>query len=274
MRNAIAHRVRTGRLHRIHRGVYSVGHPVLSGNGLFMAAVLACGPGAALSHRAAADHWDIWASANRTVDVTISTRAGRRPRAGIRVHRSALPATEVTCHLGIPVTTPARILLDLAAGPSVRRLERMIERLEVLRLFDLDAVMAVLRAHPRRPGGPALAAVLADLRGPEPTRSELERMFLDLCQSAGLPRPRVNTMVGPFEVDFFWPEQRLAVECDSRTWHGTAAAFERDRDRDARLTAADYRAVRFTYRKVEREPLVVAGRLRELLEPGRKRTDT
>lgn len=224
---AIGHRIDAGRLHRVHRGVYAVGHPLLMPEGRLMAAVLACGEGAVLSHRSAALLWDLRPSAATRVDVTIPSRAGRRPRAGIRIHRPrSLPDDEVTRHRGIPVTTVARTLLDFAAVAAESSLERAVDRSEELRVFDLGAVQAVLDAHPGRAGSAALTAALERRAPVAITRSGLEERFLAVCSAEGVPRPLVNERLGPYEVDFLWPDERLVVETDGRRHQGTSTAFE------------------------------------------------
>jgi len=171
----------------------------------------------------------------------------------------------MTVHQGLAVTTPARTLLDVAAVLP-HALERIASEAERLRLFDLQAVRAVLTRHPRRRGTPALAALLdAQSLGLELTRSELEIRFLELCREHGIAAPLVNVPVGAYEADFLWRPQRLIAETDGTSIHLTRAAFERDRTRDAELTAAGYRVVRFTYRRVTQEPRAIAALLRGLL---------
>ena len=167
---------------------------------------------------------------------------------------------------GIPVTSPARTLLDLAAVVPPDAVERAVERAEALRIFDLGAILRLLSDNPRHPGRRALAGALEHYwEVPTPTRSELEDLFLDLCTRHGLPRPVVNARVCGYEVDFLWREQRVIVETDGHTTHGTRAAFERDRARDARLVAAGYRVVRFTYRQVTEASEDVVAVLHSLL---------
>jgi hypothetical protein len=266
-RGAIERRLALGRLHRVHRGVYAVGHPLLSRAGRWMAAVLACGPGAVLSHQSAAALWGIRPARHVPIEVTCRSRAGRRPRKGIIVHRTRrLAAGEVTRREAIPVTTPARTLLDLAEVVPRRALERAIDEAERLRLFDLRAVRAVLHSNGGRRGAALLGSVLEEHHiGSTLTRSELEERFLALCRAHNVPVPEVNEPIGPYEVDFLWRAGRLIAETDGRESHGTRAAFEHDRARDARLTVAGYRVVRFTYRQVLREPKVVASVVRSLL---------
>jgi very-short-patch-repair endonuclease/predicted transcriptional regulator of viral defense system len=265
-RGAIEHRIRIGRLHRMHRGVYAVGHRRVSREGRWMAAVLACGDGAVLSHRSAAALWELRPSAAGKIDVTVPARSGRASRATIRVHRSgALPASEITRHQGIAVTRVARTLFDLAETVPRSAAQRALERAEGLQLFDLLAMQTMIDLHRTRRGSRRLAAILAEYEDDELTRSELENQFLALCADHGVPRPRVNSQVEDYTVDFFWPAQRLIAETDSRRYHATRAAFERDRARDAALTVGGYRVVRFTHRQIQREPASVAGTLLALI---------
>ena len=268
-RSQIAFRVRTGRLHAVEYGVYAVGHRLLTREGRWMAAVLSCGEGAVLSHRAAAAHWRILPPPSELIDVTVSRRSGLRKRERIRIHRvTSLLHDEHTLHDGIPITTVARTLVDVAAGGRRRTVERAVEESERRRLFDLAAVDAVLERHPRRPGAPLLRAVLAGYRDDHlRTRMELERLFLGLCEEHRIPRPEVNAFVGPYEVDLLWREAGLIAECDGWSTHATRAAFERDRARDAWLTARGYRVVRFTWRRALSVPGEVADLLRSLLAP-------
>ena len=265
---AVSYRLRVGRLHRIHRAVYAVGYPQLSERALFLAAALACGERAVVSHRSAATLWGVRPQAPRAVDVTIPGEAGRRQRRGLTIHRTRqLSDSEVTRRDGVPVTSPARTLLDLAEVLPCRPLERALDEAERLRLFKPRAIRAAIEANRGRVGAAALAKVLErHLPGSTMTCNDLEELFLALCDSHDLPRPAVNTPIGRFRPDFLWREQRLIVETDGRETHGTRAAFEADRARDAELTVAGYRVVRFTYRQVTNEPAVVARILRSLLD--------
>ena len=255
---AVRSRVRAGRLHSVHRGVYAVGHARLTGRGLWMAGVLACGPGAALSHRSAAALHDLRRSDRRTVDVTVPRDAGRN-RTEIHAHRSVLADADLVVVDGIPCTTVARTLLDLAEVVDRRGLERAVDRAEQMRLLDTTAIADVLARSPGRHGARPLRTILAGF-DPERarTRSELERRFLRLCDRAGVPRPRVNHVVTidgePMEIDFAWPDRRLAVETDGHATHGTRQAFERDRRRDQRLKRAGWDTLRFTWRQVLKAP--------------------
>jgi very-short-patch-repair endonuclease len=255
----IGRRVRCGRLRPLHRGVYAVGHLVLRREAHWLAAVLACGDGAVLSHAAAAAHWGLRPSAATRVDVTVRGTGGRK-RPGLRVHRHAtLLAAEITRHEGIPVTTPARTLLDLAASLPRRAVERALDQSAVLRLFDFTALCAAAEAHRGRPGAPLLSAVLEQHSvGSTLTRSELEERFLRFCAERGIVSPRVNATVAGLEVDFYWPRPKLVVEVDGWAFHRTRAAFERDRRRDTRLAAAGIRVLRLTDRQLATTPDDVA----------------
>ena len=266
-RAAIAHRVDAGRLHRIHRGVYAVGHRKLTREGRWLAAVLAGGDGALLSGLCAGAHIGLHPSSPWRIDVTVPSRGGRRPSRTIRFHRpcSPVPEAERWVHDAIPVTTVARTLLDLAAILSAPALARAVERAVKLDLFDLRAMEATLARHPTHRGAAPLRAVLDTYRDDVLTRSDLEAIFLALCAAHGIPAPAVNSLVEGYEVDFSWRAQRLVVEADSHRHHGTRAAFERDRTRDARLAVAGFRVVRFTDRQLTREPAEVAATVRALL---------
>jgi very-short-patch-repair endonuclease len=264
-RGAIRHRIGSGRLHRVLPRVYAVGHEILTVEGRFMAATLYCGAGAALSHRSAAHHWGLLASAAATVDISCPRQ--RRSTGTVRVHEmGSLRPADLTTHEAIPVTTVARTLLDLAEVAPPRHVERALDQAEVLRRFDLRAVDEVLaRAHGRR-GAPVLRAALDEHgRGPSLTRSELEEAFLALVRASDLPRPRLNARVAGFEVDAYWPAQRLAVELDGAAYHHTPRAFEGDRRRDIALLKAGVRTARVTRRRLGRDPQEVVADLRALL---------
>ena len=242
-RGGIQRRVASGRLHRLYRGVYAVGHTVVSGHGRWLATVMACGDGAVLSHRSAAALWGIRPTASAKVDVTVSHTSGVRPTTAIAVHRSRRPVTTARRE-GIPVTAPGQTLADLAIALPRRALEKAAEMAEAQRL-DVH----IPAGHP---GETRLREAMAhDLS--TTTRSPLEDAFLELCDAHDIPRPLVNTVVEGYEVDFCWPEQRLIVETDGHAHHGTRAAFERDRARDARLTALGWRVMRFTAGQVRGE---------------------
>ena len=266
----VATRARNGWLHRLHRGVYAVGHRRVSRHGLWAAAVLACGEGAVLSHGAAGELWKLWQSkegATSRREVTIPSQRGVLARPGLIVHRvPTLRPAETTRQDGIPVTTATRTLLDLAARLPRRELERAIDEAERLRLCRQSDLEAIVLAHFGRAGAGALRRVLETHRvGTTLTRSELEERFLTLCRKYHLPQPGVNVQLLDYVVDFLWPEAGLVVEVDGRATHGTRRAFQADRDRDSRLAVAGYRVLRFTWWDVTRRPAVVADRVRRLL---------
>jgi very-short-patch-repair endonuclease len=262
---AVRHRWSTGRLVRVRRGVYALGHRALRPEGRWMAAVLACGPETVLSHRSAARLWGLrpWSG---DVEVTITADRGRKLD-GLNVRRAVLHDWERTLHDGLPVTTVARTLLDLAAVVPPHHLRRAVERAEQLELFDLRDVERVLAAHPRRSGRRALITLLDDARRHDlpATRSDLEAAFLQLCLDHDVPRPEVNRYKNDREVDFRWPDPRLIVEVDGYATHKTRRAFEDDRARDRRHLGDGWRTARFTWPEVTRRPRVVAAELQALL---------
>lgn len=263
---AIQHRVAAQRLHGVHTGVYAVGRPELELRGRWMAAVLAAGPGAVLSHGDAAALLELRQAGAGAVHVT--GRRSRRGGRGIRVHRVRhLRPEDTTTVERIPVTSVARTLLDLAEVLQPRQLERAFEQAERLRVLDLRAVERVCtRSHGRR-GLRALRDLLAEeqIAAALHTRSELERRFLDLCRDNALPIPALNVSVAGFEVDAFWPQARLVVELDGYSFHRSRESFERDRARDAALQVAGCRVVRVTQMRIAREPGRIAQDLRALL---------
>ena len=263
---AIDWRRATGRLHVVYRGVYAVGHPRLVGHGRWMAAVLACGDAALLSHQSGGALWEFRPSAGSLVDVT--TPRSRAGEPGIRVHRvRTLDPEDRTVRDGIPVTTVARTLLDLAETVSPTQLRRAFEAADRLGLLDMRAIERLRERCRGRRGLKPLAALLATHRRPAPmTRSELECRFLDLCRDERLPAPLVNATVAGMEVDMLWPRQRLVVELDGHAFHRTRAAFERDRVRDAALQQAGHRVVRVTDRRLRAEPAGVAQTVQSLLD--------
>lgn len=264
--SAIDHRVRSGRLHVIHAGIYAVGQPLLPARGNWMSAVLACGRDAVLSHSSAAALWGFRASTGPTVDVTAPNRR-RHSRAGVKVHCvRQLHHEDRSVRDGIPITTVARTLLDLAEVIQPQALFHAFEQAERLALLDLRAIDRLWVTDHGRHGLRTLRSVLDDQRLPNTvTRSELERLFLDLCHETGLPMPTVNAVVEGFEADSVWPHARLIVELDGYRFHRSRTAFERDRARDAALLLAGYRVLRVTYRRLKTEPEAVARTVRSLL---------
>jgi Protein of unknown function (DUF559) len=234
-----------------------------------MAAVLAGGPGAVLSHRTAAALWVVHEQSAGPIDVTAGVK--RRPRPGLRFHRSALPRDEVTVRNGIPVTTVPRTLLDLASVLARDRLERAVHEAEVLRLTDRLSLPELMARYPRRAGAADLRRAIATT--PQITREELEHRFRHLLTQHGIDPPRRNALVTvagerTFEADCLWERERLIVELDGRAVHDTARAFERDRERDRLLTIAGWRVARFTWRQVVERPREVAAHARALLALG------
>jgi very-short-patch-repair endonuclease len=258
----IQRRVAAGRLHRVYRGVYAVGHTALTIRGQFLAAVLACGDRAALSHHSAAALWLLRPAKHPRIHVTVPT-GGTRPRRGVLVvHRSPLPPEHVNQRYGIPVTTPARTIIDLADESTRRELERTIDEALYLHL-DLSS----LQPLPGRSGSALLAEVLAEqAAGTTRTKSDFEELLLGVCRDHGLPRPLVNHTVHGYEVDFLWPAAQLIAEADSWSAHRRRSAFERDRARDAALQLAGFRVVRITWRRLLAEPRVIAAQLARLME--------
>jgi very-short-patch-repair endonuclease len=243
-KDGVSGRLRAGRLHRLHRGVYAVGHTKLSFEGRCLAAALACGGGAVVSHRSAAAIWRMIPSAPGPVDITFPTAAGRKRRAGIAIHRSStLIAGATTRRSNVPVTRPARTLRDLRRAVPQPLHQQAVRRALDLRLVD-EASLG---------------------REPDLTRSELERLFLRLCRRHHLPSPEVNARLGPYEVDFLWRDAAVIVETDGFRHHGQRVAFESDRARDAELQALGFRVLRFTYRQVRDESRSAAASLRALL---------
>jgi very-short-patch-repair endonuclease len=269
-RGAINRRVQRRRLHVVHLGVYAVGHRRLTMRGRWMAAVLAAGPGAVLSHRDAAALVGLRSSARGLIEVSAPRRC-RRP--GIHTHVACLPPDEVTTHDGIPVTTIGRTLLDLAGILRRHQLKRAVEQAEVLRLAGSISLDALLARYPRRSGTPALREIREAGLTETVTRSDLEERFTAFLDAHDLPRPRVNAVVEGFEVDFHWPDQRLIVELDGRAAHHTITAFERDRARDRALQAAGWRVVRITWHQLQDKPVQIAADLAHLLSmPGSHET--
>jgi very-short-patch-repair endonuclease/predicted transcriptional regulator of viral defense system len=250
----VQRRLVAGRLHRIHRGVYAVGHRSLSQRSFELAAVLACGEDATLSHRSAARHWGLVPGAPK---IEVTCRRSRPPGRGIVVHRSPLAPEDRVMKEGIPVTTVARTIVDLADIVTQPRLSDALNEAEVKRLFDLAEVERVAARLSRRRGRARLARVLAEWKPRPITRSEAERRFLEICERHGLPRPRVNTNYAGHEIDFLWPGRAVAVEVDGTHTHLTQRAFHRDRQRDRALAAQGIHVVRVTWRDLESERTLV-----------------
>jgi very-short-patch-repair endonuclease len=251
----IRRRVRRGSLHPVHRGVYAVGHELLPPLGREMAAVLACGEGACLSHHSAAAIWGFRpGTATADVDVTI-TGAHCGARQSVRLHRVIyLPTADATRRHTIPITIPARTLLDIAPELDARELERAFDEALVRGVITLSSVDAMLARNPRRRGCVRIRAMAEASRGTTMTRSAAEELFLGLVRRARLAHPEVNARLGRFEVDFLWREAGLVVEVDGYAFHRSRGAFERDRQRDGELGHAGYQVMRVTWRALKQEP--------------------
>lgn len=262
-RNAIAVRVRRGSLHRIHRGVYAVGHPALTQTASFTAAVLACGAGAALSDHAAAAHHELLGWERTEPDVTVPGNGGRKLD-GIRVHRRRLDPRDVWTRDGIRVTSPARTILDLAGTMGPRQLRRTVRQAQAERRVNVRALLELLDRHPGHRGAARLRAVIAD--GPAPTRSEHEDLVLDLIDRGGIERPELNVWLKldgrSISPDMLWREQRLVIECDSRRWHSDPLTLQDDADKQAILESHGYRVLRITWRQAAANPRQTLERLK------------
>lgn len=248
------------RLIRVHRGVYAVGHGRVSDHGRCMAAVLATSPGAVVSHLSAAWLWGLHDQCPAEVEVTVT--GSRHRRRGIRVYRAA------ALHSGwghidrIPVTALYPTLLGVAASQPASRLASAVDHAKRRELLDLASIDRFLVHRSRSPGSWQLQGALTIYREAVFDRARSELLFLDLIKTAGLPRPALNTWVGEFEIDAYWEAERFAVEVDGWETHGTRRAFEEDRVRIEDMKLAGIDTIRVTARRIEREPLEVARRLR------------
>jgi hypothetical protein len=263
-RKAVQRDVASGRLHPLHRGVYAVGHQLVSAHGRCLAAVLACGPDALLSHRSAAWLWGIWRYGPAPLHVT--SPLPRKLRPPIRLHHSRiLTEADRAIEKNIPVTAVPRTLLDCAGSSRFSQLQRLLERCEELKLFDLGPVEELLGRSRGHAGWGRLRRAIG-LHSPVPfTRSGFERQFFEAVLGAGLPRPAINFVEAGFELDVYWPEHRFAVELDTYATHGTRAAFERDHLRDEDLMLAGIELTRVTDVRFHREPKAVLERVATLL---------
>lgn len=266
-KDGIQSRLRAGRLRPLHRGVYLPGTlvgPLRPARHREMAAVLACGRGAAVSHRSAL--WLLELVTARPRDsVHLVLEGGRCRRPGVIAHRVAsLPAPDVTVVDGIPTTVPIRSIIDTAADAGPRELEQVIARAERLGRLDLDALRDRVQREQGRPGVALLRAILA---APTPafTRSQLEERLLELVRKAHLPEPECNVRIGGFELDLFWRHHGVAVEVDGFAYHASRLSFEHDRERDFALATQGIEVQRVTWRHIDDQPLVVIRRLTAVL---------
>ena len=259
--------VAEGWLHRLHRGVYAVGHTRLSVKGRWMAAVLACGPDAVLSHGAGAALHEL-RTAPGAIDVTAPKQ---RTVPGIRCHRShCLQSADRTVVDGIPVTSIGRTLLDQAEVLSKQRLRTMLEAAQRRDLLDSRKLDPLLARSVGRRGVKPLQRALSELHEEAPwTQSQLERDFLELIREAGLPEPQTNVIVDGFPVDCFWPHHNLVVELDGYDFHRSKRSFEDDRLKDAAHTLAGRRSIRVTRARVYEGRRQLLADLRALLSAAR-----
>jgi very-short-patch-repair endonuclease len=258
-----------GRLHRLHHGVFAVGHTNLSLDGRCLAAVLTSGPGALLSHHSAG--WLLGLISTRPIPVHVTTPVPRRRRDAVRIHHSrTLLDADRTLERGIPVTSVARTALDLAAILRFRNLRRLLRRSEELRVFDLGDFRSVLARNQGHRGAAPLSQALAVYEPPRLTRSELEREFAALAEQMRLPAFATNFSAAGYELDVYWPELRFAVELDVYATHGAHEPFEEDRRRDEDLKLAGVELTRVTGRRLEREPRQVMERVARLLDQRRE----
>lgn len=266
--HAIQHRIRQGRLHGVRRGVYAVGRPELTQCGVWMAAVLSCGPDAVLSYESAAVLWGIRKIERRRIEVSVQVGVDRR-QPGITVHRrSGLRPDDLTRHRGIPVTSPVCTIVDLATRLKDDPLEAAVNEADKLDLVHPNALRAELDRLPARRGTPRLRKLL-DRRTFTATQTWLERRFLPIARRAGLGKPQTQQLLNGFRVDFYWPDLGLVVETDGGRFHRTASQQTADRIRDQVHTAAGLTTLRFTHaqvrydpQQVERTLAAVAARLR------------
>lgn len=264
---AVKERTASGLLVPVHRGVYALGGRPRSRHAHFMAAVLAAGDLAAISHISAAHLHGLLSGETARTHVTTPARAGQRP--GLRVHHGEPWRTDERVKVdGIPCTSVARTLADLAATEPARRIERAVEQAEVLQVFDRRALERTLES--RRAGRRVLLEILDGFGESTMTRSELEEAFLALVRDAGLPEPELNATLalgdGRFpEVDALWREQRVAVELDGGRYHRTDTAYHRDRAKNAELIAIRVWPLRFSDLQIERQPGWVVEMVRRTL---------
>jgi len=251
--DAIKHRLAIGRLHRVRRGVYSVGRPEVDSHGRWMAAVLVCGDGAVLSHSSAAALWRIGFEQRDVIELSLPSPFQKR-QPGLRIHRRpSLRERDITAEYGIPVTTPVQTLIDLVWRLDRRGIERAINEADKYDLVHPPGLREALDERMGEPGVARLRHVL-DRRTFRLTKEELERRFLPLAREAGLPTPLTGQWVNKFEVDFYWPDLGLVVETDGLRYHRTPAEQARDRLRDQAHTAAGLVPLRFTHEQVKYEP--------------------
>ena len=264
--DAISYRVKSGRLIRVYTGVYAVGHLPTLPQDRAVGALLACGPGAVLSHGSAATLWGVFRRWDSPFEVTTPS-ARRRP--GIRVHRAALTRADITTHLGVRVTSPARTLLDIAPRVTEKTRARAVNELRTSRYLHLEELGELLERCPRHPGTRRLLPFVET--ADNATRSKFERDFLAFAERFGLPRPQVNVTVAGREADVYFPEERVIVELDGYEFHSSKERFRSDRKNDADALTLDIVTVRVTTDRLEGTPEEEAERLHLILELRRRR---
>jgi predicted transcriptional regulator of viral defense system len=265
-RSTVTDEVAAGRLHHVHRGVYSVGHQRLSWHGHCLAAVLANAPSAVASHFSAGWLWGLLLN-RPSGKFHLTTPTRRHPKPQFVLHRAVLPTEDRTLVEGIPVTSLARTHLDLAAEVSLDRVSRFLARSEADERLDLRELESILERCGNHAGRRTLSTALAIYK-PDPTitRSGLECEFRDLAVKAGLPPPSMNFVVAGYELDAYWRTERFAVELEVFETHGNRASFEADPVRHEELLLVGIESIRVTGPRLQREPETVIGRVRTLLE--------
>lgn len=267
----IHRRVRSGCLIREFRAVYAVGHAAPAPLAAETAALLACGDRALLSHRTAGQLWQLIPerlNSEGDIHITVPDRHAARPP-GVKLHRTdSLTPADIGVVVGLPVTSPARALLDMADDLDQPALNRAVEEALLQRLVTLPQLDRLAAGATGRRGAGRLRIAVALHHGPGITRSEAERRFRGLIQAADLPEPRSNVRLHGHEVDFHWPEHRLVVEIDGYRYHSSRPAFERDSAKGAKLVALGLQFMRFTWLQMEHQPLVVVARVTQALTRG------
>ncbi|HEY1359090.1 MAG TPA: DUF559 domain-containing protein [Thermoleophilaceae bacterium] len=268
-------RVAAGLLLRRYRGVYSIGRPIETDEGQWLAAVKACGPDAALSFWSAARLWGLIETRSRLLEVTVPTTAGVRRRKLLIVHRSStLTEEETIVRRSIPVTRVPRTIIDCAENSTERQVERLTDAAARLGWVSEGELREAAHRHPRRQGGRLLLRVLGRHQaGSTATANDFEELFLTICDAHGIPRPVVNRPLGAITPDFRWPEHRVIVETDGWATHGKQRlVFESDHERDTLLAVDGWRVLRFTWRQLTERPEWVADQVSRALRKASSRS--
>lgn len=270
-RGSIEHRLAAGSLHRVLPAVYAVGHTGVDRTAWMIAALLYARRDCVISHATAAALWELVAEEPQMVALTVAARRVRQVD-GVRIHEVAdLDARDVRFRYGLPVTAPARTLIDLAATASDAALERALNEARLTQRLTDAQLSAALDRCPGRTGTARVRALLRSERGPAVTRSDAERLLRGLVDGGRLPAPQYNVWVLGHLVDAVWPDVRVVVEVDGYDVHARRRTFESDRRRDQRLTAAGYVVVRITWRQLTQEPMAVLASLAQALAIARER---